>query len=72
MLMDNVNLGIANLGCLLAVVWTHVARPETVSVGPKMGSFGPLQAETEKRPYLGLDGPNRESVDTFPTSKPPL
>ena len=28
------------------------------------------RAETEKWPYLGLDKPNRESVDTFPRANP--
>ena len=71
-LMDKINLGtvwVAFWPCL------DPCGPETVSVGPKMGSFGPqcvLRAENEKWVYLRLDGPNRESVDTFPTCKPPL
>ena len=69
-LMDKINLGtvwVAFWPCL------DPCGLETASVGPKMGSFGPrMRAETERWQYLGLDGPNRESVDTFPMCKPPL
>ena len=65
-----------NLGTVWVAFWPWLdpCGPETVSVGSKM-HLDPecvLRAETEKWPYLGLDGPNRESVDTFPTCKPPL
>ena len=58
-----------NLGTVWVAFWPCLdpCGPETVSVVPKMGSFFAkcvLRAETEKWPYLGLDGPNRESVDT--------
>ena len=62
------------LGLPFGRVWTHVA-PKRCPLGPKWVHLGPecvLRAETKKWPYLGLDGPNRESVDTFPTCKPPL
>ena len=65
------------LGSLWAVFdscWTHVA-PKRCPLGPKWVHLGPEcvpRAETKKWPYLGLDGPNCESVNTFPTCKPPL
>ena len=47
--------------------------PKRCPLGPKWVQLGPqrvLRAETEKWSYLGLDGPNRESVDTFPHASP--
>ena len=42
---------------------------------PKWARLGPGRvpwAETEKWPYLGLQGRNRSSKDTFSTCNPPL
>ena len=61
-------------GLPFGCVWTHVA-PKRCPLGPKWVHLGPesvLRGETEKWPYLRLDGQNRESVDTFPMCKPPL
>ena len=55
-------------------VRTHAA-PKRCPLGPESVHLGPecvLRAETENWPYLGLDGRNRESVDTLATCKPPL
>ena len=38
---------------------------------PKRASKTPHRA-TKNRPYLGLDGPNRDSEGTFPQCNPPL
>ena len=49
--------------------WTRVA-PKRCPLAAKWFHLGPecvLRAEAEKWPYLGLDGPNCKSVDTFPT-----
>ena len=71
-LMDKINLDA--FWVAFGPVWTHVA-PKRCPLGPKSVHLGPkcvLRAQTEKWPYLGLDGPTCESVDTFPTCKPPL
>ena len=59
-------------GWPLGRVWTHVA-PKRCPLGPNWVHLGPecvLPAETEKWPYLRLDGPNRESLETFPRANP--
>ena len=70
-------MGKTNLGTFWVAFWPclDLCGPKMVSVGPKWVHLGPecvLRAETEKRPYLRLDGPDNESVDTFATCKPPL
>ena len=71
-LMDKINLG--TVWVPFGRVWAHVA-PKRCPLGQKWVHLAPecvLRAETEKWPYLGLERLNRESVDIYPTCKPPL
>ena len=62
------------VGLPFGCVWTPVA-PKRCPLGTTWVHLGPecvLRAETEKCPYLRLDGPNHESMDTLLRCKPPL